>query len=352
MRPLTLSGPLEVVPAGAVARLQVGPFDRSFDFVLSRYGQTRPIVRGGRIGGLLRVARAAPDAHRRLPRARPGGRPPGRLAAGGGGPAPDARVGRAATAAHGPPGAHLAGTEPGGQRPRRLRRHAAGGAEGAARARLRRRRAAAGLSLRDRAAAALPRRRRARLRPDHRPVAGAPRGSRARERSGCGVRRQRALDHARAGQAPALVRARRRPARLVRRGLVPAPGGARRGHAGPRRAAQARRRVRRADGPRAHRRGAARGVPGRPRAVRGAEPADRRVHAVRALGAAARRARSSSPRPGATWTSPRSSPTGWRTASVLRSGTPQWARELDESRLSVEVPRVTGRIWALLSGRG
>ena len=55
VRPLTLSGPLEVVPAGAVARLQVGPFDRSFDFVLSRYGQTRPIVRGGRIGGLLRV---------------------------------------------------------------------------------------------------------------------------------------------------------------------------------------------------------------------------------------------------------------------------------------------------------
>jgi hypothetical protein len=35
--------------------------------------------------------------------------------------------------------------------------------------------------------------------------------------------------------------------------------------------------------------------------------------------------------------------------TVLRSGTPQWARELDESRLSVEVPRVTRRIWALLS---
>jgi N,N-dimethylformamidase beta subunit-like protein/flagellar hook capping protein FlgD len=55
VRPLTLSGPLEVLPAGSVVRLQVGPFDRSFDFVLSRYGQTRPIVRGGRIGGLLRV---------------------------------------------------------------------------------------------------------------------------------------------------------------------------------------------------------------------------------------------------------------------------------------------------------
>jgi hypothetical protein len=37
---------------------------------------------------------------------------------------------------------------------------------------------------------------------------------------------------------------------------------------------------------------------------------------------------------------------------VTRSGTPQWSRELNESRLSVEVPRVTRRIWALLSGRG
>ena len=37
---------------------------------------------------------------------------------------------------------------------------------------------------------------------------------------------------------------------------------------------------------------------------------------------------------------------------VLRSGTPQWSRELAEARLSVEVPRVTRRIWALLSGRG
>ena len=36
---------------------------------------------------------------------------------------------------------------------------------------------------------------------------------------------------------------------------------------------------------------------------------------------------------------------------VLRSGTPQWTRELDEGRLSVEVPTVTKRIWRLLSGR-
>ena len=37
---------------------------------------------------------------------------------------------------------------------------------------------------------------------------------------------------------------------------------------------------------------------------------------------------------------------------VLRSGTPQWSRDLEERRLSVEVPRVTRRIWTLLSGRG
>ena len=55
VRPFTLTGPLEVIPAGAVARLRVGPFDRSFDFVLSRYGGTRALVRGERIGGLLRV---------------------------------------------------------------------------------------------------------------------------------------------------------------------------------------------------------------------------------------------------------------------------------------------------------
>jgi hypothetical protein len=35
---------------------------------------------------------------------------------------------------------------------------------------------------------------------------------------------------------------------------------------------------------------------------------------------------------------------------VIRTGTPQWALELDEFRLSVEVPQVTNRIWRLLSG--
>ena len=30
---------------------------------------------------------------------------------------------------------------------------------------------------------------------------------------------------------------------------------------------------------------------------------------------------------------------------VIRSGTPQWAGQLNESALSVEVPAVTRRIW-------
>ena len=34
---------------------------------------------------------------------------------------------------------------------------------------------------------------------------------------------------------------------------------------------------------------------------------------------------------------------------AIRSGTPQWARELDERRLSLEVPAVTRRIWRLLA---
>jgi hypothetical protein len=34
---------------------------------------------------------------------------------------------------------------------------------------------------------------------------------------------------------------------------------------------------------------------------------------------------------------------------VIRTGTPQWARELNESALSDEVPAVTRRIWRVLS---
>jgi FlgD Ig-like domain len=55
VRSFTLSGPLEVVPPGSAATLEVGPVDRSFDFVMSRYGDPEPIRRGGRIAGEFRV---------------------------------------------------------------------------------------------------------------------------------------------------------------------------------------------------------------------------------------------------------------------------------------------------------
>jgi hypothetical protein len=38
--------------------------------------------------------------------------------------------------------------------------------------------------------------------------------------------------------------------------------------------------------------------------------------------------------------------------TVIRPGTPQWALQLNESALGVEVPRVTRRIWLVLSKRG
>jgi hypothetical protein len=55
VRSFTLSGPLEVVSAGSAATLEVGPIDRSFDFVMSRYGDPEPIRSGGRIAGEFRV---------------------------------------------------------------------------------------------------------------------------------------------------------------------------------------------------------------------------------------------------------------------------------------------------------
>jgi hypothetical protein len=55
VRSFTLRGPLGVVPAGSVATLEAGPFDRSLDFVVSRLGDPTPIRRGGRIAGRFRV---------------------------------------------------------------------------------------------------------------------------------------------------------------------------------------------------------------------------------------------------------------------------------------------------------
>jgi hypothetical protein len=54
-RSFTLHGPLEVVPSGTVATFEAGPIDRSLDFVVSRLGDPKPIRRGSRIGGRLRV---------------------------------------------------------------------------------------------------------------------------------------------------------------------------------------------------------------------------------------------------------------------------------------------------------
>ncbi len=55
VRSLTLRGPLGVVPAGSLAVLRVGPRERRFEFALSRLGSRRTIRRDRRRGGRLRV---------------------------------------------------------------------------------------------------------------------------------------------------------------------------------------------------------------------------------------------------------------------------------------------------------
>jgi len=54
-RSFTLTGPPGVVPAGSSATLEAGPFDRTLEFVMSRYGDPEPVRRGERIGGRFRV---------------------------------------------------------------------------------------------------------------------------------------------------------------------------------------------------------------------------------------------------------------------------------------------------------
>ena len=144
----TLSGPLDGGPRRRPWRAcEVGPFDRSFEFVLSRLGSPRPVVRGERIGGSLPCAGAAPDAHRRLPGARAGratAAPSGRWPWPGLPQTPGSAGPTAA--ARGAAGALVAGPQPRGRRPRRLRGHAPRGAAAATRARVRGRRAAAAAS--------------------------------------------------------------------------------------------------------------------------------------------------------------------------------------------------------------
>ena len=51
----SVRGPLSAVTAGAFAHLEVGPVDRSFDFVVSRLGDPKPVLRGGRVAGRFRI---------------------------------------------------------------------------------------------------------------------------------------------------------------------------------------------------------------------------------------------------------------------------------------------------------
>ena len=55
VRNLTLTGPLGVVPAGSLARLEVGPRPRRFEFALSRLGSRKTLRKGRRRAGRFRV---------------------------------------------------------------------------------------------------------------------------------------------------------------------------------------------------------------------------------------------------------------------------------------------------------
>jgi hypothetical protein len=55
VRRFTLRGPLSAVTAGAFAHLEVGPVDRSFDWVVSRLGDPKAVLHGGRVAGRFRI---------------------------------------------------------------------------------------------------------------------------------------------------------------------------------------------------------------------------------------------------------------------------------------------------------
>ncbi len=55
VRNFTLRGPLSAVPAGGLARLQVGPVDRDFRFAVSRLGDPKPLLHGSRVAGRFRI---------------------------------------------------------------------------------------------------------------------------------------------------------------------------------------------------------------------------------------------------------------------------------------------------------
>jgi FlgD Ig-like domain len=51
----TLRGPLSAVAAGGVARFELGPVDRDLDFAVSRLGDPKPLVHGSRVAGRFRI---------------------------------------------------------------------------------------------------------------------------------------------------------------------------------------------------------------------------------------------------------------------------------------------------------
>jgi hypothetical protein len=55
VRPFTLAGPVDVVAAGAAVPLEAGPFDRTLAFAMSRLGSPAILRKGERIGGRFRV---------------------------------------------------------------------------------------------------------------------------------------------------------------------------------------------------------------------------------------------------------------------------------------------------------
>ena len=321
---------------------------------LRRVPPRRPeaVLHGGRVAGRFRIRDPEQDADRRLRRPRAGGeqRAVWPLAVAGlpprSAPWRGAPAGRAARA-------HLAGPEPRGRRRRRLRRT---GFRSRDAVRLDRPFAGGGLPPRfdagGVAAPALARPRAARPTTSPRTSRSpAARGRRSGTRPGwpspeasCGCRSElmeRLRDYVADGGRVA----------SVRRGLLQARGELRGDRRAQPVAAAARERVRRADRAPAHERGAADRVRGRARAVRGR---------VRASSASSRSSRP----PAACRARPRRITEAGRDAGqpaflafglgggiVLRAGTPQWARELEESALSLELPQVTKRIWRMLSRR-
>ena len=282
VRDFTLRGPLSAVPAGAFAHFEVGPVDRSFDFVLSRLGDPEPLRRGGRVGGRFRIR--VPDDMRTgvyvvrvqaRATSAPSGRSPWPGCRRGAPVARRARwwcfrrsPGRGSTAWTTTPTASRTGCR--SRDAVRLDRPFAGGG------------AADALRGGGVAAAALARPRAAPIRPHHGHRAGPPRGPGARQRARGRLRRQRAVAARRAAAAAARLRGRRRPRRRVRRGLLQARGAAARRAW---RATPTPPRRENALGERteliAHERGAAHRVRGRPRPVRGRVRVPRRVHGLR-----------------------------------------------------------------------